>query len=473
MKTWFEKDTVVGGVQAKRMLAAGDDWQIYKAAGGEYILAVSRTLAEGWADYHEADSLFTAYEHDGNILTFVSGPGALVSSLAKGPFPTTRTQIECFDNACVKLRREHPDAAFSGALYIEERSLILPADPNAAKADDALSIGAWITGGVRIPITDTAAVHRLASWFPEEVLTRIASDSGAAPGAAAGTRIRGDEARAETDVRTEDSVRPVSDRRAMPDEPFSIPGSSKLEKFFNEEIVEIVRHADEYKRMGIGFPGAAVLYGPPGTGKTFAVEKLADYLGWPRYEINSDSVGSTYIHETGMKIARIFDMAIANAPSVVVIDEMESFLSGRAAQQQHQVEEVAEFLRKIPEANEKGVLIFGMTNVIDEIDPAILRRGRFDYLIKVDYADKKDIRELLEAKKKDIPIDGGADLDRLARDLAGHPMSDVVFVLREAGKYAVKNRCRTITDDAFKAALAKLPGAREARNRIGFSVLDR
>lgn len=468
MKMWLEKGMAISGVTAGRMIASGDDWQIYKTDRESYILAVRKSLAARWSDHPETASLFTPYTKDEDILTFVSKPGWLVSSLSKGPFPRARTQIENFDNACVRLRREYPDAPVTGALFIEECNLILPADPDADRSDDDLAIGTWITGGVHVLISDTAAAHRMASWFPEEVLMRIAEDAKVVQGKGAGLRTRTDVA--DANVNTDDPVPPVSARREMPDEPFSLPGSSKLEKFFNEEIIDIVRHADEYKRMGIEFPGAVVLYGPPGTGKTFAVEKLAEYLGWPRYDINSDSVGSTYIHETGMKIARIFDMAISNAPSVIVIDEMESFLSERAGKQQHHVEEVAEFLRKIPEATSKNVLVFGMTNVIKEIDQAILRRGRFDYMIEVDYADKNDIRNLLEARKKTIPIDDDADLDRLAGELAGHPMSDVVFVLKEAGRYAVKNRVRTITDEAFRAALKQLKGVKKTKNKIGFSV---
>ena len=77
---------------------------------------------------------------------------------------------------------------------------------------------------------------------------------------------------------------------------------------------------------------------------------------------------------------------------------------------------------------------------------------------------------MLEARKKTIPIDDDADLDRLAGELAGHPMSDVVFVLKEAGRYAVKNRVRTITDEAFRAALKQLKGVKKTKNKIGFSV---
>ena len=171
-----------------------------------------------------------------------------------------------------------------------------------------------------------------------------------------------------------------------------------------------------------------------------------------------------------MKIARIFDMAISNAPSVIVIDEMEAYLSSRSGWvHQHHVEEVSEFLRKIPEAVEHNVLVFAMTNMIKNIDPAILRRGRFDHMVEVGYADRKDIRDLLEDRKKKLPIDDNADLNKVAGALAGKPMSDVAFVIKEAGRYAVKNRQQTITTEAFEAALRKLPAAKKERS-IGFSV---
>ena len=110
--------------------------------------------------------------------------------------------------------------------------------------------------------------------------------------------------------------------------------------------------------MGIDFPTAFILQGPPGCGKTYAVERLIEYLDWPSFFVDSGSIGSPYIHETSKRISAIFDEAIKNAPSVLVIDEMESFLMDRANSMNgsgHHVEEVAEFLRRIPEAAQNHV----------------------------------------------------------------------------------------------------------------------
>ena len=114
-----------------------------------------------------------------------------------------------------------------------------------------------------------------------------------------------------------------------PNKLFELPGRPKLAAFFNEHVVDIVLHRDRYKALGIDFPSAIVLHGPPGCGKTFAVERLVDFLGWPSFQIDASSVASPYIHETSKKVAEVFDKAMENAPSVLVIDEMEAFLADR------------------------------------------------------------------------------------------------------------------------------------------------
>ena len=229
-------------------------------------------------------------------------------------------------------------------------------------------------------------------------------------------------------------------------------------------------HQEEYKRMGISFPGATILYGPPGCGKTYAVERLSEYLGWPRFDIDSSTIASSFIHDTSKKISEVFQAAIKASPSIIVIDEMEAFLSDRGMAGPtgtHHVEEVAEFLRRIPEAISKGVLVFAMTNMISSIDAAILRRGRFDHIIEVKMANAEEIQALLDYRFKELPVDESVDSQKIAAALDGHPMSDVTFVLREAGRFAVKRNLEFITQECFDDALNMFPQKKE-RNKIGF-----
>jgi SpoVK/Ycf46/Vps4 family AAA+-type ATPase len=160
-----------------------------------------------------------------------------------------------------------------------------------------------------------------------------------------------------------------------------------------------------------------ILHGPPGCGKTFAVDRLVDFLGWPSFQIDASSVASPYIHETSKKVAQVFDKAMENAPSVLVIDEMEAFLADREmGSGHHRVEEVAEFLRRIPEAVKNDVLIIAMTNRIEMIDPAIQRRGRFDHVIKVDFASEVEVQSLLDKLLSSLPKESDVDSKPLAKN---------------------------------------------------------
>src|SRR5213075_2604499 len=122
--------------------------------------------------------------------------------------------------------------------------------------------------------------------------------------------------------------------------------------------------------------------------------------------IEASTVASPYIHETSKKVAALFDKAIESAPSVLVIDEMEAFLADRqmgSGSSHHRVEEVGEFLRRIPDAGKNNVLVVAMTNRIEMIDPAILRRGRFDHVVKVDMASENEVLSLLQSLVGQLP----------------------------------------------------------------------
>lgn len=251
--------------------------------------------------------------------------------------------------------------------------------------------------------------------------------------------------------------------------PFALPGRPTLADFFNEHVIDIVADEARYAALGIGFPGGIILEGPTGCGKTFAVDRLIEHLGWARFDVEAGSVASPYIHETSRKIAEIFTAAYKAAPAVIVIDEMDAFLASReAGSQQHQVEEVAEFLRRIPEASAHRVLVIGMTNKLDMIDPAILRRGRFDHVIHVNHAGEEEVAGLLRSMLKSIPNDID-DVEALAGKLAGRPLSDVSFVVREAGRLTARARKDRIGDAEIAAALAEAPSRDpDDHPRIGF-----
>lgn len=249
-----------------------------------------------------------------------------------------------------------------------------------------------------------------------------------------------------------------------------MPGSKYLENFFVENVIDIVQHLDRYEKLGISFPLPIILYGLPGSGKTYSVEKLAEFLDWPLYSINSATIGSPYIHQTGKKISEIFEKAFLTAPSIIVIDEMEAFLSKRDISMDHKVEEVDEFLRLIPKAVEKRVLVIGTTNMIEALDPAAIRTGRFDRKIEVKMPQKEDIKAMIDEQVRSLPIQKKVDFTQVIEQLAGHPRSDVTFVIKEAARLTAFKGKEKISQQEIDEALEKLPRDEERqRNPIGFA----
>jgi cell division protease FtsH len=371
------------------------------------------------------------------------------------PWPASVDQALAFASALASI-----DEPVGSVIYDGMTGMLIPFDAPAVQSLlRADVLGRYMTGGIEVSGDDIIALARICPKFDEGDLELIAATAGLAtkkPVRSGGSKER----------KTSASTPGAS---PTPIGRFDLPGRRALADFLNEHVIDIVADEERYAALGIGFPGGFILEGPTGCGKTFAVERLVEHLGWSSFPIEASSVASPYIHETSRKVAQVFADAIKAAPSVIVIDEMDAFLSSQGSgSQQHHVEEISEFLRRIPEAARNRVLVIGMTNQVDAIDTAILRRGRFDHVIHVDHAGREEIVGLLKSLLVDIPNDID-DLSGLADRLAGRPLSDVAFVIREAGRLAARARKERIGSDEIAAAIAKTPSRNaDGQRRIGF-----
>lgn len=424
-------------VEIKQALFDGGDWQIYQSLNNLFILIVKERLLNRWVKSNLIKSeLFSKLDYADEVFYQLTSTNKIYpidfsryqdSQLINNFSPKDMNEVEDFFKTYKATRAIDKISSLHDGLFINDISRILPTYSLSPFVNDDLIFGLWITNGVNVSITSIRRILFLANWADESKLAEIILDCGF-----------------EKIEKTSDED---STQVKQPNTPFTLSGRPYLENFFNEHVIDIVQNEDRYKAMGIGFPSAIILYGPPGTGKTFAVEALATYLGWPTFQIDSSSIGSSFIHGTSKKIAEIFDIAIKNAPSVLIIDEMESFLADRemgSGSSHHRVEEVAEFLRRIPEAIKNKVLIVAMTNRIDMIDPAILRRGRFDHHIKVDMASDAEISSLLKKLISEIPHEKDIDIPYLADQLQGRPLSDVTFTVREAARLAARSGIKAL-----------------------------
>ena len=466
---WLPVDQpLADGNHIRSLYVRGRSWQLYTTAEDGQALAVEDGLYERWLSLNWVEpGLFEDIGSEHGTLHVISArAGTLISSLNYGPYPHQRSQALDFVKALRRSLDRMGSIPLRDAVYIERFALILAA---GSGEEEEISVnqaaGRFLTGGIDVPLSAVPLVLQYAPYLTEsdvnQMLDRLSlsRDEGAA-GVLAGKP-------AEKAIRKNDTER--TERR---EGPFCLPGRPALERFFREEIIDIVDHEDAYRRMGVGFPGGTVLYGPTGCGKTYAVQKLAEYLGWPVFYIDSGTIGSKYVHETSRKISEIFDEAAKNAPSMIVIDELEAFLSSRESSmgsREIHMEEVAEFLRRIPEAPEKRVLLFGMTNLLDTVDKAILRRGRIDHTIEVGMPSREEILSLLESLLRDKPTAPDLPLEKLSEELRGRPVSDISFLVREAARRAVRAGREVIGPDELLDAAKALPAKDGEKRRIGFT----
>lgn len=466
------------GARCGKPLHGGTNWQIVETGGGGRALLARKELAGKWIDsglVDERDLRECAFGFE-KIREVSCGASQMLGPVAECNSPSNKSEALAFATALKATREIDEESALQDAIYVEKFTRLLPSYGITSRTDDDVVLGYWLTGGAKVSAKSFRRLRQMLSWMSAnqlrdvvqaagiEVTEIIPSDEGQAPPAS--VEKSGE---ISDEVKKEDSLKPTEGKSKRA---FELPGRPELEEFFNEHVIDIILNKNRYKAMGVGFPSAIVLHGPTGCGKTFAVEQLVEYLGWPSFQIDASSVASPYIHETSRKVSEVFEKAMQNAPSVLVIDEMEAFLADRetgGGGSHHRVEEVAEFLRRIPEAANNEVLIIAMTNRIEMIDSAIMRRGRFDHVIKVDFASKEEVRSMLEKLLSTLPMDKTVDLAPMARKLAGRPLSDVAFVVREGARLSARAGKDRLGAEYLMEALDTAPSRDEdSGHHIGF-----
>jgi cell division protease FtsH len=470
------------GLKLRKIESADDEWQLYSVGQGSRLLIVKSELGKRWISEKLIDEAFLKEIKFGKdtYLSIESGRDQLLAPVTEFILPETKADAVSFSISMHQTRKIVEDASFHDAIYAERLSRLLPTWSVSEKVSDDHVLGRWLTGGVAVSASSFRRMTKLLGWLDTDDVRDVIQSAGIQIPEDIGSirskrRTKQDPAPSTKEAKTSEQQTDIKDDepKKLSSREFCLSGRPFLENFFNEHVVDIILNEDRYKELGVNFPSAIILHGPPGCGKTFAVERLVEFLDWPVFRVDSNSVGSPYIHETSRKVSEIFEKAMEDSPAVIVIDEMESFLADRQHGQStglHHVEEVAEFLRRIPEAMSKKVLVVGMTNRLEMIDPAILRRGRFDHVIEVGMPSKKEVDDLIIALLKKMPVDGELSIEKAISTLTGRPLSDAAFVIREAGRLAAKSGKDKLNQKSLNDAVAKLPDVpdEEKSRPIGF-----
>jgi ATP-dependent 26S proteasome regulatory subunit len=250
-----------------------------------------------------------------------------------------------------------------------------------------------------------------------------------------------------------------------------VAGMDDLKALLHDEVVSALREPDDLQAYGLTIPNGILLFGPPGCGKTYIARQLAEELNFFFKEVFPSEIGSTFIHETTLKIRETFDAASDHAPALLFVDEFEAMVPARrslGAHQHHTSEEVSEFLKQLESCAQRRIVLIAATNEPWKIDPAVLRTGRLDKLIYVPAPDAPARAAMLRFHLYGRRQCDGIDVVALSHALPGYSASDLKLLVDEAARRARKSR-RPISEDDLRAAIRELvPASVTPRDELRF-----
>ncbi|MEQ1418595.1 AAA family ATPase [Acinetobacter indicus] len=235
-----------------------------------------------------------------------------------------------------------------------------------------------------------------------------------------------------------------------------VAGMSDLKNQLDVDVIQPLKQIEKYQKYRVEPLNGILLYGPPGCGKTFIAQCLAEEIGYSYFEIKPSDLASTYIHGTQEKIAKLFKGAEEKKPSLIFIDEIDAVLPNRneGDLNHHHLSEVNEFLAQMTNCGERGILVVGATNRPKALDTAMLRTGRLEKHIYIDFPDFNARLGMLKHYLENRPCSEDLDLFNLAILTVGYTSSDLKYIVNETAKLALTKDSK-ITDEFFKEVIGR------------------
>ena len=239
-----------------------------------------------------------------------------------------------------------------------------------------------------------------------------------------------------------------------------------------EEIVEFLKNPSRYTDLGGKIPKGALLVGPPGTGKTLLAKAVAGEANVPFFSMSGSDFVEMFVGVGASRVRDLFRQAKEKAPCIVFIDEIDAVgrARGRNANMGSNDERENTLNQLLTEmdgfGSNSGVIILAATNRADILDKALMRAGRFDRQIYVDLPDLPDRVAIFNVHLRKIKTDDSLDVELLARQTPGFSGADIANVCNEAALIAARNNKKVVTKEDFSAAVDRIIGGLEKRNKI-------
>lgn len=243
------------------------------------------------------------------------------------------------------------------------------------------------------------------------------------------------------------------------------------EKAELQEIVELLKDPQKYKNIGAKIPKGVLLVGPPGNGKTLLAKAVAGEAGVPFFSISGSDFLELYVGVGAARVRDLFDQAKKAAPSIIFIDEIDAVGRRRGAGLGGGHDEREQTLNQLLVEMDgftvnESVIVMAATNRRDVLDPALLRPGRFDRQVYVNYPDIKGREAILLVHAKNKPIAPDVDFKTVAAATVGFTGADLANLINEAALLAVKKGRKAITAQDLNDASIKVIAGPEKKSRV-------
>ena len=238
-----------------------------------------------------------------------------------------------------------------------------------------------------------------------------------------------------------------------------------------EEIVEFLKAPAKFLKLGARIPKGVLLIGPPGTGKTLLAKAVAGEAGVPFFSISGSEFVEMFVGVGASRVRDLFEQAKKNSPCIIFIDEIDAVGRHRGAGMGGGHDEREQTLNQLLVemdgfGENEGIIIIAATNRPDILDPALLRPGRFDRRITVNYPDTKGREEILKIHSKGKPLAEDVHLENISKLIPMFTGADIENLMNEAAILAARRNLDEITMLEIKESIFKVSLGPEKKSRI-------
>ncbi len=252
---------------------------------------------------------------------------------------------------------------------------------------------------------------------------------------------------------------------------FSDVAGADEEKEELQEVVEFLKNPEKFQKLGAKIPRGVLLVGAPGTGKTLLAKAVAGESGVPFFSISGSDFVEMYVGVGASRVRDLFETAKKSAPCIIFIDEIDAVGRHRGAGLGGGHDEREQTLNQLLVEMDgfgvnDGVIVMAATNRPDILDPALLRPGRFDRQVTVNYPDIKGREEIIKVHARNKPFEPDVDFAVLAKSTSGFTGADLANLLNEAALLSARKGKALIGMNELEEATIKIIVGPQKKSRI-------